>query len=154
MSEIAGRPESREAGSRTADLTITLTGAGLDELRDLRGWLVHEDELRGRVALIQESRAPGTLGGALEVLSVSLGSGGAISVLVAGIMSWLKQQRGRRRSGSTVTIKLRRADGASFEISAPPDGTWTNAEFTARIRELVEALGSGSAPRDPGSQTP
>jgi len=148
MSGGHGRPEAGKP-----DLSITLAGADLDELRDLRGWLVQEDELRGRVALVQENRAPGTLGGALEVLSVSLSSGGAISVLVAGTMSWLRQRYGHR-PGSTVTVKFHRADGGCFEVSAPAASTWTSAEFTERIHQLAEALGPGNAPPDSGSRTP
>jgi hypothetical protein len=153
MSEIHGGPAAGEAGDQTTALTVTLNGAGLDELLALRAWLVHEDELRGRVALLQESAGPGSLGGAMEALSVSLGSGGAISVLVAGTLSWFRQ-RYRHRPGNTVTIKFRRADGGCFEISADAVGAWTYAEFTERIRQLAEALGSGNAPQDTGSQTP
>jgi Effector Associated Constant Component 1 len=153
MSEIHGRSEAHATDSRTTDLTIMLDGAGPDELRNLRGWLVQEDELHGRVVLTQENRAPGTLGGALEVLSVSLGSGGAISVLVAGTMSWLRQRYGHR-PGSTITVKFRRADGACFELSAGAAGTWTPVEFTERIRQLVEALGAGHTPPDSGGQKP
>jgi Effector Associated Constant Component 1 len=147
MSEIPGGPAAGQAGDQTTALTVTLTGAGLDELLTLRAWLVHEDELRGRVALLQET-GTGTLGGAMEALSVSLGSGGAISVLVAGTLSWFRQ-RYRHRPGNTVTIKFSRGDGGSFEISADAVGTWTYAEFTERICQLAEALGSGDAP--PGS---
>jgi hypothetical protein len=148
VSEIRGEPAAGQAGGGTAPLAVTLTGAGLDELLALRAWLVREDELRGRVALIQARPGMGALGGAMEALSVSLGSGGAISVLVAGTLSWFRQ-RYRHRPGSTVTIKFSRGDGGSFEISADAAGGWTYAEFTQRIRQLTEALGSGDAP--PGS---
>lgn len=134
----------------SAPLAVTLAGAGLDELLDLRAWLVHEDELRGRVALVQESTG-GTLGGAMEALSVSLGSGGAISVLVAGTLSWFRQ-RYRHRPGGTVTIKFSRGDVGSFEFSADVVGTWTHAEFTEQIRQLAEALGPGDAPPASTSQ--
>jgi Effector Associated Constant Component 1 len=144
MSDGHGLPEAGTPG-----LTIALAGAGLDELRNLRSWLVQEDELRGRVALVQEIRAPGTLGGAAEVLSVSLGSGGAISVLVAGTVSWLRQRYGHR-PGSTVTVKLRRADGGSFELTASAVRAWTPAEITDGIRKLAETLDPGDSTRDPG----
>lgn len=146
MSETPGRAGSRTGESLAADLAITI-------LRALRSWLVQEDELRGRVVLIQQSPAPGTLGAGLEALSVSLGGGGAISVLVAGTMSWIRQRYGQRRSGGAI-VRFRRADGACFEILVDILGTWSPAEFTARIRELAEALDSGSAPRDPNSHTP
>ncbi len=141
-----------ESHGRVAGLTITLANADLDELRNLRGWLVQEDELRGRVALVQENQAPGTLGGALEALTVSLGYGGAISVLVAGVVSWLRQRYGQR-PGSTITVELRRADGGCFKLTTTEVGAWTSVEFAERIRQLAEALGPGTAPPDLGSQT-
>ena len=80
------------------------------------------------------------MGSALEALSVSVSSGGAISVLVAGTISWLRQHYDHRHSGSTTTIKLRRADGASIEISAVAAGTWSPAELIAQMRHLAAFL--------------
>jgi hypothetical protein len=153
MSEVHGRPAAGEPGGQATALTVTLTGASPDELRALRGWLVHEDELRGRVTLIQEGTEPGTLGGAMEALSVSLGSGGAISVLVAGTLSWFRQ-RYRHRPGSRVVVKFRRADGGSFMVSTDTAVTWTSAELTEQVRQLVEALGPGEAPPGSTSRAP
>jgi hypothetical protein len=150
MSEIPGRADSQTGESSTADLTITITDGGPDDLRSLRSWLVQEDELRGGVLLIPQSPARGTLGAGLEALTVSLGGGGAISVLVAGTMSWIRQRYGQRRSGGAM-VRFRRADGACFEISVDMLGTWSPAEFAARIRQLTEALDSGSAPPAPNS---
>jgi hypothetical protein len=130
------------------DLTITLTATDTDpdELRALRSWLTQEEQLRGRVTLTpygpQES---GTLGVALEALSVSIESGGAITVLIAGVLSWIRQRDGQRHRASTTVIKLRRADGATVEISAVTAGTWSTTEITAQIRQLVQDL-------DPGNQ--
>jgi hypothetical protein len=153
MSEPPGRADAQTGESWPADLTITITDAGPDDLRSLRSWLVQEDELRGGVVLVPQSPAPGTLGAGLEALSVSLSGGGAISVLVAGTMSWIRQRYGQRRSGGAI-VRLRRADGACFEISADVLGTWSPAEFAARIRQLAEALDSGSAAPGPDSRTP
>ena len=132
----------------SADLTITLTitDGSLDELRALRTWLTQEEQLRGRVILTQDGPpGSGTLGMALEALSVSIESGGAVTVLIAGIMSWLRQRYGQRHRTSTTVIKLRRADGAIVEISAATAGIWSSAEIAAQIRQLVSDL-------DPGNQ--
>jgi hypothetical protein len=128
-------------------ITLTMTDGSLDELRALRAWLTQEEQLRGRVTLTQAGAPePGTLGTALEALSVSIGSGGAVTVLITGIMSWIRQRSGQRRASTTV-IKLRRADGATVEISAATAGTWSTAEIAAQIRQLVQDLdpGHGSA---------
>jgi hypothetical protein len=126
-------------------ITLTMTDSDLDQLRALRAWLTQEEQLRGRVTLIQEGPPePGTLGMALEALSVSIESGGAVTVLIAGIMSWIRQRYGQRDRASTTVIKLRRADGASVEISADIAGTWSTAEVAAQIRQLVQDLDAGN----------
>ncbi|HTX26604.1 MAG TPA: hypothetical protein VME19_06270 [Streptosporangiaceae bacterium] len=123
-----------------------MTDTGPDELRALRAWLTQEEQLRGRVTLTQDGpQEPGTPGAALEALSVSIESGGALTVLIAGIMSWIRQRYGQRHRASTTLIKLRRADGAMVEISAATAGTWSTAELAAQIRQLVQDL-------DPGGQ--
>ncbi len=94
----------------------------------------------------------GTPGAALEALTVSVSGGGAVSVLVAGIMSWIRQRYGQRSSAGTATIKLRCANGASVEISADAAalGARSPAEFTAQLAQLAEILNSGQAPHAPG----
>jgi hypothetical protein len=126
-------------------ITLTMTDSGPGQLRALRAWLTQEEQLRGRVTLTQEGTPePGTLGMALEALSVSIESGGAVTVLIAGIMSWIRQRYGQRNRASTTVIKLRRADGASVEISADIAGTWSTAEVAAQIRQLVQDLDAGN----------
>lgn len=126
-------------------ITLTMTDSGPDQLRALRAWLTQEEQLRGRVTLIQEGPPePGTLGVALEALSVSIESGGAVTVLIAGIMSWIRQRYGQRNRASTTVIKLRRADGASVEISAEVAGTWSTAEVAAQVHQLVRDLDAGN----------
>jgi Effector Associated Constant Component 1 len=127
-------------------ITLTIADGGPGEVRALRAWLTREEELRGRVTLTQHGPpGAGTLGGALEALSVSIESGGSITVLIAGILSWLRQRYGQRGPQSTTVIKLRRTDGATVEISAATAGTWSAAESAEQARQLVQAL-------DPGNQ--
>lgn len=93
------------------DVTITTTG-GAEDLRSLRAWLVQENELRGRVSLPTAPPKEGTLGSVVEVLLAAVGSGGAITVLVGGIISWL------RHRSQDLTLEITRADGASIKIDA------------------------------------
>jgi Effector Associated Constant Component 1 len=134
------------------NLIITIADAGPDDLRALRAWLVQEDELRGHVAIVQDGSAPGTLGVALEVLSVSLGSGGAGSVLVAGTMAWMRQQYAHRHPAGVV--KLRLADGSSLEIPANTLRDRSPAEIGEWVHELAEALSAGDTPPEASAQAP
>lgn len=122
-------------------LIITITDANPDELRSLRAWLISEDEFRGRVTIIDEKTAPGTLSGvAWEALSVSIGSGGTVSVLIAGTMAWLRQQYSQRHPASKATVRLRRPDGASIEISATTSSAWSADQIAAQISRLAATL--------------
>ena len=146
MNVPPGQPEPQPPASRPAGLVITISGPDPDGLRDLRSWLTQEDELHGRVALLEGRPPPGTLGAALEALSVSIGSGGAVSVIVAGVMSWVRQRYGQRRPASTAVIKLRCTNGASVEIPADILGVRSPAEINAQIRQLAEILNAGQTP--------
>lgn len=131
------------------DIIVTVTDHGPDELRALRAWLTQEERLRGRVRLTPDGPPePGTLGTALEVLSVSIESGGAVTVLIAGIIAWLRQRYGQRHQVSTTVVKVRRADGATVEISAATSGTWAAAEIAAQVRRLVQDLEPPARPAD------
>lgn len=130
-------------------ITLTITDGGPDDLRDLRGWLVHEQELRGRVALVRVGPPPpGTLGPGLEALSVSIGSGGTLSVLVAGILSWIRLHSSQRHRTSTTAIELHRPDGVVVKIDVA--GPWSLADVAAQARQLMQALDPGHpAPTEP-----
>jgi hypothetical protein len=85
----------------------------MDELRSLLGWLRHEDALRGRVQLEPVlKQTGGQMGGWLEVLTVSLGSGGVGVVLAASLSTYLTHRR------SDVTLKITGRDGTEIEFSA------------------------------------
>ncbi len=92
---------------------MRLTGGAADDLRSLHAWLVAEDELRGRVEFVEQSPAPGTLGSALDTLVMTLGPGGAASVLVAGLVSWIRSRHG----DLDITVE-RRDDRTTFRVSA------------------------------------
>lgn len=83
---------------------------GLAELQD---WLRQEPALRGKVKAVDGVPKPGELGIVTDLLSVALGSGGAITVLAASLKAFFAQPR---RSDLKVTIRT--ADGGTVEIDA------------------------------------
>lgn len=83
-----------------------------EHLRSLADWLNGEEALRGRVRAVRPAPEAGTMGAAIELLSVALGSGGAGAVLVRSISAWLNQRR------SEVSVSLKDAEGREFQFSA------------------------------------
>jgi hypothetical protein len=102
----------------------------LDEVGVLRSWLVGEDELRGRVELVERPPHPGALGPVLDSLLVALAPGGAASVLMAGFIAWVRSRNGdiditaeRHDGRAMVGVSARRvrgldADGMRAEIAS------------------------------------
>ncbi|GAA2883481.1 hypothetical protein GCM10010517_46690 [Streptosporangium fragile] len=78
-----------------------------DALGDLYEWLVEEPELAGRIRVVESPPAPGTLGPVAEALQVALEPGGAVTVLAAVVVAWLRYRTGKM----TITIVTR--DGES-----------------------------------------
>jgi hypothetical protein len=123
-------------------------GSSGEQFRSLRDWLGRESELRGQIVDIEGKPAEHTLGiGVLEALSVGIGSDGAITVLVSGIVSWVRQLGRRRRHGLPADgapvpteVTLRFADGGSIEISTATAQAWTTAELSSQIEYLVRAV--------------
>ena len=123
------------------DLRVTMSDEGPsgDRLRDLRAWLVDEDGLRGRIALADSPPRPGTLGPTVDALSVALGSGGAVSVLIGGVVSWLRQ-RSRRDSSNRVRVTIRRPDGSGIEIDRDGASEWPVSDLSNQVARLVREL--------------
>jgi hypothetical protein len=99
-------------GGVEARLEIDGAAEVQDELSSLRRWLGDEAEFRGRVRVERAAVGPGEMGGLIDALSVSLASGGALTVLAGSVSVWLRQKR------STLTVRIVNADGSSQEISA------------------------------------
>lgn len=83
----------------------------VSDLEDLSEWLSHESELRGLIK--DEAREPrqGELGAAVEVLVAAVGSGGALTVLVTSLQSYLSNR------GTDITVKVTGPRG-SIEVDA------------------------------------
>jgi hypothetical protein len=88
----------------TVHADIEVSGEnGSAEFGGLWEWLRQERSLTGSVQARPKAAADGELGGAYEVLSVALGSGGAVVALANSLTTWLRS----RRSDITVTVKTR-----------------------------------------------
>jgi membrane-associated two-gene conflict system component 1 (EACC1) len=99
--------------SLTEDARVLITSTEPVELQPLADCLRREDRLRGRVRLEPRFQQPGgQMGGVLEVLAVTLGSGGVGAVLAASLSTWLTH----RRSDIKLTITGR--DGDTAELDA------------------------------------
>lgn len=82
--------------------------AGLESLGD---WLHGEPELAGQVSVARTKPRAGELGALADALVVSVGSGGALSVLAASLKAWVLQPR---RSG--IRIRVQGETGRVVEI--------------------------------------
>lgn len=93
------------ASASVPETRLSITAhQNVDELRALLAWLRLEDELRGRVRIEAAFDPDGReMGGALDVLTVALGSGGAGVVLARSLSTWFTH----RRSDVKLTIKVR-----------------------------------------------
>jgi hypothetical protein len=103
-SETGGRFEVR--------LRVVAGNDQHEELASLRDWLVHEDELRGRVRQADAAVGSGEMGALSDVLVVALSGGSAVTVLARSVPTWLKQRR------ADVTIEIVGPDGQETKVTA------------------------------------
>ncbi|WP_327672685.1 MULTISPECIES: effector-associated constant component EACC1 [unclassified Streptomyces] len=93
----------------------------------LRNWLVSEDALRGRVRPHRQSPPPGHMGSTVELLTVALGSGGVLAVLIQSVCSWLTSR------GTDIKIAVSTEDGRRIEVDVQ-----RAADPQALLREVAE----------------
>jgi hypothetical protein len=123
------------------DALITVDGSrGAEELRNLREWLGHEPELRGRITSVQSPVESGALGPVLEALLVAIAPGGVAAALVTGIVAWIRQRH------SDLAIYIEYPDGAKINIDARRVRGLTGTDLSAEIAHLTHAV----RPTDPG----
>ena len=113
------------------DATISLPDRP-DDLTSLLAWLRNEDELRGHVSRRVLPIEPGHMGAVTDALTVMVGSGGAVTVLLGSIAVWLKN----RRSDVTVLLSLgeKKIQVDGKRIKSDPES------LNALIRNAREAL--------------
>jgi len=102
-----------------------------DFLPSLSQWLSSEDELRGRVRPLRPPAGPGQMGATVELLTVTLGSGGAGVVLVRSLCTWLAQRR------LDVSVLIKDADGRTVTVTVA-----RARDPESVIREARSLLGS------------
>lgn len=107
--------------------TISVNLAGTDdELRLLANWLRDEDDLRGRVDLVELPIEPGHMGAALAAIEVLVTSSTA-STLVRSLFDWLRHRR------TTEKVTLRVGD-VEITCGSADDA----ATLLAKVREALD----------------
>lgn len=102
-----------------------------DDLRLLAEWLRDQDELRGRVSLVERPVGQGQMGGVLEAVQVILTSGTA-ATLVTSLFAWL----GHRRATSRVSLRVRTRRGDDITLTcAPSDDVHAVLESVHKLLE-------------------
>ncbi|MFB9253423.1 hypothetical protein ACFFWE_34780 [Sphaerisporangium melleum] len=127
-------------------ITVVSDEPALD-LDDLRGWLDGERDLRGRVTAVPAPPPEGVLGPVVDVLLVALGPAGAVTGLVAVLVTWV-----RRRPHPNVTVEVTRPDGGTLKVSGT-DLDGLDGELIARYMDRAAAILNGEgapAVADPG----
>lgn len=112
--------------------TVVIRSADADHhLRHLTGWLRGEDQLRGRVAVIEKPLEPGELVGSLDSVVVIV-TGGTASTLVNALFDWL----GSHQDVDTVALSITKdGTGERLELECGPTGDATSV--LAAVRELL-----------------
>ncbi|MFH8342598.1 hypothetical protein [Streptomyces sp. AM6-12] len=134
----------RDSGPLAGNVTLSVD-AGVPAAAaaaDLARWLDEEDGLRGCVRREVGPVPEGALGGELEHLVVTLGSGGVATAMASVLVAWL-----RRRTGS-VTVRLSRRDGSRIELRADRVRALDAAQLRAQVAQLAEAAWPDAAERD------
>jgi hypothetical protein len=94
------RHDDRMQTGEPQELLLSVDGPDADRHQlALRDWLSREEGLRGRVKRRHQVITAGEMG-ALDVLTVAVGSGGALTVLAGSLAAWLTHR------GADVTIRL------------------------------------------------
>jgi len=96
-----------------ADASITLPDGDVTEYSALLNWLCGERALAGRVSLVRAPPGGGELGGAIDMVTVALGSGGVAVALANCLTTWIKS----RQRKVSVTI-----EGAGGRLTITSDG--------------------------------
>lgn len=127
------------------DVTVSVAGddsgaetAG-EQTRALYNWLTQEAELRGRVRLAEPEPVAGTLGLASSELLISLGPGGALTVLAGSVIAWIRHRT------SEVSCTLTRPDGTSVEVTGKRVREVDTRELSEFVAQLTLSLDSAEA---------
>jgi hypothetical protein len=122
------------------NVTISVAGpdAAVEELRDLFRSLRGEEELRGRVELVEAAPEPGTLGGWPESVVVTLTQSGTVTILASAVITWIRYRTGR------MTCTMTRSDGTSVWLDLDRIRDMDPAEVAKLVERTAAALGEGA----------
>ncbi|MYZ36197.1 MULTISPECIES: hypothetical protein [unclassified Streptomyces] len=140
-----------ELGAHTGTLRLSVstpddTPDDVDHLRSLYAWLTVEESLRGAVTSRGAVPEPGSMGAALDVLTVAIGSGGVAAVLARSVTTWLIQRR------ADVTVTVTAEDGTRVEVDVrrarDPEA------LIRQVAALAERPGGVAEGADPPAEGP
>ena len=111
--------------------TVELVNGSPHQLTSLYSWLQRDDDLRGQVKSVAADSKPGDMGSVTELLTVALGSGGAVAALSSTLNAWVAARR------SKILIEITNGDSTQrVEINS------ANADTAALLlREAYNAIG-------------
>ncbi|MFE9580128.1 hypothetical protein ACFYO1_27340 [Nocardia sp. NPDC006044] len=111
------------------DLQLRVQSVDPDgDLVSLAGWLRDERELTAPVRLCASPIGDGRLGGAFELISIAVGSGGLCTVLASSLSTWL-QHRPR------TIVKIGRGD---LSIEVDSGHVKDLSELIGKLAEIVD----------------
>ncbi|MGW1288217.1 effector-associated constant component EACC1 [Streptomyces sp. NPDC002586] len=113
------------------EVQVSLSGsATLEEFVSLVQWLRTERALQGLVRTRRRSPREDELGGAFELISVAIGSGGIATALVSSLQAWLSG----RRTEQKIAVTL---DGRSVEIVRNSTNAVSEEELLRLIKDAL-----------------
>ena len=75
------------------EVSLAVGDGGANVLRSLHGWLSQQPGLRGQVGITPRPPRAGEMGSVPDLVTVLVGSGGAVSVLIGSLRTWLGPER-------------------------------------------------------------
>jgi hypothetical protein len=112
-----------------------------EDLRQLARFLSQEPELRGMVDLIDAPAEEGQMGSIIDLLQVTVASGGAVAVLASSITAWLQSR------GSDIKVSVSGSEGRSIKIDGRRLRSAKLADVDALVRSWTEELAATAEPR-------
>ncbi|RGP46623.1 effector-associated constant component EACC1 [Rhodococcus qingshengii] len=112
--------------------SIQISGNSGD-LVQLLDWIRRDEVLRGRVQLQASRPADGQMGGLSDVLMVTLGGGGAVTILAKSLSTWFTTRH------SDLTLKVTLPNGTEISV----DGKRVKQEETfTGLQTMIDSLDS------------
>jgi hypothetical protein len=134
----------RDARLVSAEPVVLVDGASPDDLRQLYSWLLAEDDLRGRVKLVERGPEAGVLGPVLDAIRILADPSGA--VLASGLVAWVKHRR------SSVKVTVTGPAGESLSVEANRVHLMNAAEVGEFTQQVAAVVRSGSGQKADGGR--